>query len=149
MQQNPPLEKKQASLRGSIPHIGNLFNRNACRVQVVPDFYLERLVRKMVDIALLKKEGVDGLTHHETSVLCGMLTKGDASKEVYPLDLQAEEYEYAALGFISTRAAKMLDYDYETSGLRKFIAKILDDVKSDTSAGVYHFKGLDILLLHE
>lgn len=102
----------------------------------------------MVDVALLQKSSNDGLTHHEATVLCGMLTKGDASKKVYPLDLEAVQQECSAMGFISTRAAALLDYDYENSGLHKFIANILDDVANENATGVYQFKGLDILLLY-
>lgn len=102
----------------------------------------------MVDVALLQKPHVDGLTHHEASVLCGMLTKGDASKEVFPINLCAKHAKCSALGFISKRAAQLLNYNYEISGLHKFIIDILDSVKNEASAGVYHFKGLDILLLY-
>lgn len=100
----------------------------------------------MVDVALLQKQNDEGLTHHETSVLCGMLTKGDASKEVYPLDLQTNTQ--SALGFISTRAAKVLDYDYEKSGLQKFIAEKLETIPQK-AADVWQFKGLSVLLLYE
>ena len=102
----------------------------------------------MVDVALLQKPNDEGLTHHETSVLCGMLTKGDASKEVYPLDLHADTQQCSALGFISTRAAKVLDYDYETSGLHKFIAEKLENIPQK-AADVWQFKGLSVLLLYE
>lgn len=102
----------------------------------------------MVDVALLQKTLGKGLTHHETNVLCGMLTKGDASKEVYPLDLQTDTYQSSVLGFISTRAAKLLDYDYENSGLHKFIAEKLKNIPQK-SADLWQFKGLSILLLYE
>lgn len=101
----------------------------------------------MVDVALLQKANNDGLTHHESSVLCGMLTKEDASKEVYPLNLQTDSHR-SALGFISTRAAKVLDYDYETSGLHKFIADKLKNIPQK-AADVWQFKGLSVLLLYE
>lgn len=99
----------------------------------------------MVDIALLQKPNDEGLTRHETSVLCGMVTK-EGTSEVFPLDLQVEKQECAALGFISTRAARLLDYDY--SDLNKFIERILDDIDLENPTGVYHFKELDILLLN-
>lgn len=102
----------------------------------------------MVDVALLQKTSNKELTHHETSVLCGMLTKGNTSKDVCPLDLHAHEQSCSALGFISTRAAKMLDYDYEASGLHKFIAEKLENIPKKT-ADIWQFKGLSVLMLYE
>ena len=39
-----------------------------------------------------------------------------------------------------------IDYDYETSGLNKFIAKILDDVDRENPDHIYQFGKLNICL---
>lgn len=50
------------------------------------------------------------------------------------------------MGFITVDAADQLDYDYETSGLNKFIAEILDDVDRENPDHIYQFGKLNICL---
>ena len=50
------------------------------------------------------------------------------------------------MGFISTAAAEAINYDYEASGLNKFVGKILGDMTLESPLGIYEFKGLKILL---
>ena len=71
---------------------------------------------------------------------------GDSSIEVYPIEIQAQYHECSAMGFITVDAADQIDYDYETSGLNKFIAEILDDVDRENPDHIYQFGKLNICL---
>lgn len=71
---------------------------------------------------------------------------GDSSIEVYPIEIPAQYHECSAMGFIIVDAADQLDYDYETSGLNKFIAEILDDVDRENPDHIYQFGKLNICL---
>ncbi|WP_371286630.1 hypothetical protein [Dorea sp.] len=50
------------------------------------------------------------------------------------------------MGFITVDAADQIDYDYETSGLNKFIAEILDDVDRENPDHIHQFGKLNICL---
>ena len=94
-------------------------------------------------IALRKTEFVDGLTIADVNDLFDMLN----SVVAYPIELLAREKECSAQGFITPEAAKELGYEYEESGLRDFIADILDgnvEVEGDNST--FWFKGIKIWL---
>lgn len=71
---------------------------------------------------------------------------GDSSIEVYPIEIPAQYHECPAMGFITVDAADQIDYDYETSGLNKFIAEILDDVDRENPDHIYQFGKLNICL---
>ena len=96
-------------------------------------------------IALLEKYGIDGLNKSDIYLLYGLVTE-TGSQEVFPIELEAREHESSAMGFITPEAAEMLDYDYEGSGLRDFIASILDDMENENEECQYKFKGIDIYL---
>ena len=94
-------------------------------------------------IALRKTELVAGLTRNDVVDLFDMLD----SNQAYPIELMAREKEHSAQGFITPEAAKELEYEYEESGLRDFIADILDgnvEVEGDNST--FWFKGIKIWL---
>ena len=93
-------------------------------------------------IALREKECVDGLTRNDIIDLFDMLD----NVEAFPIELLAREHECGAMGFITPEAADLLDYDYESSGLRDFIADILDDMNNETEGCRYEFKGIKIWL---
>lgn len=109
------------------------------------------------DIALIEKEGVDGLDFNGIALLYAFVS-ANKENEVYPIEIEAKEHECAAMGFITTKAAEHLNYDYKGSGLTDFIASILDDMESeetlaidtysikDTIYRIYEFKGLRIWL---
>ena len=105
------------------------------------------------DIALIEKEGNNGLNINEINFLYTLMT-GTNDPQVYPIELEAKEHECSAMGFISTNAAEKLDYCYETSGLHDFIASILDDMENEEKLCVdknskdryYNYKGLIIWL---
>lgn len=99
-------------------------------------------MRKKYGIALKEKEFVSGLNESEVMEL---LSKLDGN-EVFPIELEAREQECSAMGFITTKAANVLDYNYESSGLHDFIALILDDVNKETTSCEYKFAGVDIWL---
>lgn len=95
------------------------------------------------DIVLKEKYGEDGLTREETDGLFDMLK----TEKGYPVELMAHGTESSAMGFISPKAASALDFDY--TGLREFIAGVLD--KTEPSDRVdndcsYKFNGLLIWL---
>lgn len=93
-------------------------------------------------IALKNKYGVDGLTLNDTIELFDMLD----NEKAFPIELQAIEKETSAMGFISPEAAKVLEYDYEHSGLHTFVANILDETIEKTEKNNYEFKGVKIYL---
>lgn len=83
------------------------------------------------DVILLQKQSCSGLTMPEILQLQKTMKSVSQSSEfeVFPIDLEAMQQECAALGFIKTSAAELLDYDYKTSGFHNFIATILDDIE--------------------
>lgn len=97
----------------------------------------------MYNIVLLEKEGTQALSKWEVLSLLELLK----DTGVYPVELEA--YESSAIGFITSEAAEKLDYDYESSGLHNFIARILDDMELENKDGIYHFQNLSIYLSRE
>lgn len=49
------------------------------------------------------------------------------------------------MGFITPEAAEALEYEYQT-GLREFVANILDDMGNESEDGTYEYKGIRIHL---
>ena len=97
-------------------------------------------------IALIEKYGVDGLNFDDITLLYGLIANPNKTEEVFPIELEARKHESSAMGFITPKAAEMIDYDYEGSGLRDFIANILDDIEKENEDNHYRFKGIDIYL---
>ena len=64
--------------------------------------------------------------------------------EVYPLEISGSQS--SAMGFIAQKAAEVIDYDYENSGLNEFISSILDDMDKESEDGIYNFHGIKIHL---
>lgn len=93
-------------------------------------------------IALKEKEFLSGLTRNDIVDLFDMLD----NVEAFPIELEAKQHESSAMGFITPEVAKLLDYDYETSGLHDFIATILDQMDSETRDCTYEFCGIKIWL---
>lgn len=96
----------------------------------------------MYDIVLIEKPGELGLTKAEVMDMYDSLN-GD---EAYPIEIYNCGGGSSAMGFISAIAAETIDYDYEASGLNKFIGEILGDVTLENPLGVYEFEGLKIFL---
>lgn len=88
-------------------------------------------------MVLKVKDGDSGLTKLDLAELLEKLS-GD---QVYPIEIEAKNFECSAMGFIDKWAASELDFDYQDSGLRDFISLILE--KNQTK-NVYQFKGIDI-----
>ena len=110
------------------------------------------------DIALIEKEGVNGLNFNEIALLYDFVSN-NRQTEVCPVEIEAKEVESVAMGFITAKAAKVLDYDYNKgSGFANFIASILDNIEledklaidtysiGDTTYRVYGYNGLKIWL---
>jgi len=102
--------------------------------------------KKPVEIALLMKEGCSGMTRREVVSLIGMFAE---HAEVYPIEICAKEHECSAMGFISDKAAGMLEYDYDSSHLNDFIAVILDDAAREHADNMYDFNGIPIWMGYE
>ena len=83
-------------------------------------------------IVLKGKDGNSGLTK---------LLEKLSGDQVYPIEIEAKNFECSAMGFIDKWAASELDFDYQDSGLRDFISLILE---TNQTKNVYHFKGIDI-----
>lgn len=92
------------------------------------------------EITLVEKPNVDGLTKAEVMEMYDQMN-GD---EAYPLEIRG--CETSAMGFITPEAAKILDYDYQESGLNDFVAVILDDMNNESEDGTYEFRGIRIHL---
>lgn len=88
-------------------------------------------------MVLKGKDGDSGLTKLDLAELLEKLS-GD---QVYPIEIEAKNFECSAMGFIDKWAASELDFDYQDSGLRDFISLILE---TNQTKNVYHFKGIDI-----
>lgn len=93
-------------------------------------------MRTEFGIVLKEKQIMSGLTRSEVLDLFDMLT----NTEAFPIELEAMEHECSAMGFIDPEYADILDYDYERSGLHKFIANILDDIDNENDDGVYEYE---------
>lgn len=93
-------------------------------------------------IVLREKEILDGLTRSDVLDLFDMLD----CQEGYPIELEARSHECSAMGFISTEAANLFDYDYELTGLHDFVAAILDDMNNESATCEYEFRGVKIWL---
>lgn len=92
-------------------------------------------------IVLKKKSFPWGLTKQDVAELYDMLDGEDA----FPLELDPNFAESSAMGFITPEAVETLEYDYQT-GLREFVANILDDIKKESEDGTYEYKGIQIYL---
>ena len=96
------------------------------------------------DIVLREKPFINGLTKDDAIELFDKVN----DEEAYPIEVYAKYHESSAMGFITPYAAGLVGYDYsgEESGLRDFIAEILDDMNLENESHVYEFKGLKIWL---
>lgn len=94
------------------------------------------------DIVLREKPFISGLTKDDVIEL---FSKVDG-EEAYPIEIYAKYHESSAMGFITPYAASLMECDYDESGLRDFIAEILDDMKLENELHTYEFKGLKIWL---
>lgn len=96
----------------------------------------------MYGLVLKEKACTDGLSRNEVMDLYDMLDESAA----YPIELSAYTQESTAMGFITTKAAEKVDYDYEASGLHEYIASILDDMDREHKTCEYECKGIKIWL---
>ena len=94
------------------------------------------------DIVLREKPFISGLTKDDVIEL---FAKVDG-EEAYPIEVFAKYHESSAMGFITPYAASLMEFDYDESGLRDFIAEILDDMNLKNELHTYEFKGLKIWL---
>lgn len=96
----------------------------------------------MCGLVLREKYGKDGITRNDVIDLFDMLDRNEA----YPIELSAHAQESSAMGFITSKAANLIDYDYEGSGLHNYIASILDNMENENEICEYEFKGIKIWL---
>ena len=83
--------------------------------------------------SFFEKEETEGLTKDDLTVLLGDFKKA----QLYPLEIEAERVESSAMGFISSRFADMLEYDYRV--FKDFISGILGN--PNNKSGQYFFEG--------
>ena len=95
------------------------------------------------DIALILKTGSFGLTKTETIQLLERLP----DEEFFPLELNFDDYDISAIGFVTKSTAEKLEYDYEQSGLMDFIKLYLEmmDV-ADIMPNNISLKGVSIYI---
>lgn len=91
-------------------------------------------------IVLKEKPFLEGLSREDVIGLFDILDDTQA----YPIELEAKRCESSAMGFISPEVADYFEYDYNTSGLRDFIATILEDMNNESDTFEYEFKGIKI-----
>ena len=96
----------------------------------------------MYGLVLREKYCTDGITKTDVMDMFDMLD----GTEAYPIELSAYAQESSAMGFITPKAAEMVNYDYEESGLRNFIASILDDMCAENENCEYECNGIKIWL---
>lgn len=119
------------------------FNLDLSKVEVCGDEIIikdDKPQPQTYGIMLIEKPEVEGLTKSE---VMQMYDQMDAD-EAYPLEISG--CETSAMGFITKDAAKILDYDYEESGLKDFVATILNDMNNESIDGIYKFRGIKIRL---
>ena len=94
----------------------------------------------MYGLVLKEKYGTEGISKNDVIDLFDMLD----GIEAYPIELSAYAQESSAMGFIAPKAAELIEYDYEYSGLHNYIASILDDMCRENENSEYEFKGIKI-----
>ena len=94
----------------------------------------------MYGLVLSEKYGIEGISRNDVIELFDMLDDAEA----FPIELPAYAQESSAMGFITPKAAELIDYDYKTSGLQDYIASILDDMDRESDTCEYEFKGIKI-----
>lgn len=67
--------------------------------------------------------------------------------EVLRVEIEADNVECSAMGFISYEAAEKLDFDY--TDLNKYISEILDDLEKENDQHLYTYQGLSIYMDYE
>lgn len=94
-------------------------------------------------IVLKKKEYMNALIKEDVIKLFGKLD----GVQALPIEFDAKETEFHAVGFITPEAASLFEYEYKKSGLNDYIALILDKATSDeTVAYEYSFRGVFIYI---
>lgn len=91
------------------------------------------------DIVLRKKPYVEGLTREE---IVSQLDLLEDEIEVLPIEIEDEEAECSAMGFITVDAASLLDYDYKNSGLKDFVMVAMECGGTD-----FNFNGIRVCVL--
>ena len=94
------------------------------------------------NIVLKEKHFCDGLNRDDIMEMLPLLE----ADEFLPIESEENYQECSAIGFITTEAATMLDFDYEESGLNDFIAILLDDRTRNAETREYDFRGIKIYL---
>ena len=118
--------------------IAPAFNLDLSKVKVVDNKIV--IIDNKFGISLIEKPDVYGLVKSEIIKMYDMLD----TDEVYPLEISGSQS--SAMGFITQKAAEVIDYDYENSGLNEFISSILDDMDKESEDSIYDFHGIKIHL---
>lgn len=95
------------------------------------------------DAAFIEKPGELGLTQEDITSLLDQLN-GD---EVYPIEISNYVECNSAMGFITTTAAKNINFEYgDRSDFGNYIAYILSDTENESPDGTYKIQGLNVLV---
>lgn len=94
------------------------------------------------DIVFKKKKTCNGMTIEDAD----FLFKSLAQLEAYPMEIIAKDAKASAMGFISIKAANVLNYKY--TELQKFVENILNETKNEKEniKIVRRFNGLFIMI---
>lgn len=92
------------------------------------------------DVVLCEKPVESGLSLAEIQIMYPMLS----SEEAFPIEIEANDHECSAMGFITPESAESLDYMYDDLGL--FVANILDDMNNENKSHEYFYYDLCIYL---
>lgn len=93
-------------------------------------------------IVLKRKEYMNALIKEDVLELFGKLD----GVQAFPVEFDAKETEFHAVGFITPEAASTFEYEYRESGLNDYIALILDSPEKDADEHSYSFKSIDIYI---
>ena len=96
------------------------------------------------DLALIQKPMDEGLTADNIMQLLSRLH----NTEIRPIEIEANEHECSAMGFIRQDAYEQLDYDSQIR-LEGFIARILDNMDEETEDGIYQHEQFHISLRYD
>lgn len=94
------------------------------------------------DIVLVQKPLDTGMTKEDVIDLFDALNTDEA------FNIEIQDENSVAMGFITTKAAEKLNYDYEASGLNAFIKNILSDMNNESDDCTYQFNNLSIWLTY-
>ncbi|WP_270210382.1 MULTISPECIES: hypothetical protein [Dorea] len=94
--------------------------------------------KEKYDIVLIKKCFDNGILKEDVT---NLMEKLQNNSSFFPLELQVNDCDCSAIGFISKPASEEFEWDYKESGLLDYISLIVtQDIPDET----YEFRGFRI-----